>query len=697
MYVYGRIEKVDHAADGTIHVFGVASTESVDDQGEIVLADAMRAAIPGYMQFPALRSMHQLDAAGTTLTAEVGEDGLTRIEAHVVDPIAALKVKNNVFRGFSIGGRVTKRDADNPKIITGIQLNEISLVDRPANPEAVMECWKASLNDIEGSDMKPGLATIGDTPAGEKLAALNPIQIWACDHAEHRHVGKAEAVQCLEADTAAKAADAAEASDETSEAAETSEGGSGEDREDVGKAAVVDAGEPGGAESARAAADAATIERRTQEGVNEVQATIDAALKAVERGDIVLAETKVEEEGVAEDEPTAKAAEGNVPCVPGVSEDSTEIALKPPVEKTHFEVADIGIAIGTLCNVAKQMRKEAAAEGDEFDTPAKIDAVTAMLCSLAQDILDEEAAEIADGSEVDEDALILLSAKVDTLRKAGLDAAAEKLAATVEKAGAKHSARDQMLLDAAYTCCAKATGMDGCTKAVKQSFDDAKECVGAAGGKGFEEMASKSSDTLGFTMAIDGLAKGGGHTALADMAHDAISRVTKAAACSMGKAGARHSKETLVQLGKAHGYLCAAGATCDGVKKDDSGDDVGMASASADLGKALEAERADKAAVVAENAALVKALGEIVPMLNRVLQRVEDIAQAPLPAQAVARVPGTSAVSKTQDGRDPDNNTPLFTAEEIIKALPVEERPMAAMRLAHKQPMDFSSRFRSGA
>src|SRR5438309_4163891 len=216
MRLYGAISKVTPEDDGTIRVEGIASTESVDDQGEIVRAEAIRSAIPGYMQYPALREMHQLSAAGTTIEAEVDDDGVTRIVARVVDPVAISKVKNQVYRGFSIGGRVTKRDPENNKIITGIQLNEISLVDRPANPEAVMECWKASLNEIEGTNMKPGLATIGDTPAGEKLAALNPVQIWACDHTDHRHSAKSEAVRCLEADAAAKAAGVGESSDETS-------------------------------------------------------------------------------------------------------------------------------------------------------------------------------------------------------------------------------------------------------------------------------------------------------------------------------------------------------------------------------------------------------------------------------------------------------------------------------------------------
>jgi hypothetical protein len=108
MRLYGAISKVEPLDDGTVRVHGIATTEAVDDQGEIVRAAAIRAAIPDYMRFPALREMHQLSAAGTTLEAEVDDDGITRIVAHVVDPVAVSKVKNQVYRGFSIGGRVTQ-------------------------------------------------------------------------------------------------------------------------------------------------------------------------------------------------------------------------------------------------------------------------------------------------------------------------------------------------------------------------------------------------------------------------------------------------------------------------------------------------------------------------------------------------------------------------------------------------------------
>ena len=143
MRIYGEITKVEAQDDGTIRVFGTASTGAVDDADETVSPDAMKAALPAYMRFGALREMHGLTAAGATLSAEVGEDGATRIAAHVVDPVAVKKVQLGVYKGFSIGGRVLSRDPADRKVITRLKLNEISLVDRPCNPEAVIDMWKA--------------------------------------------------------------------------------------------------------------------------------------------------------------------------------------------------------------------------------------------------------------------------------------------------------------------------------------------------------------------------------------------------------------------------------------------------------------------------------------------------------------------------------------------------------------------------
>jgi hypothetical protein len=107
MRIYGQITKLEPQDDGTLKVIGVASSGAIDAADERVAPAAMKAALPDYLRFGALREMHGMSAAGATLGADVGEDGLTRIEAHVVDPLAVKKVKLGVYKGFSsaVGSR----------------------------------------------------------------------------------------------------------------------------------------------------------------------------------------------------------------------------------------------------------------------------------------------------------------------------------------------------------------------------------------------------------------------------------------------------------------------------------------------------------------------------------------------------------------------------------------------------------------
>lgn len=140
MRLYATIEKVAKRQDNTVDVVGFASSESLDSAGEIITANAMRNALPDYMKFANVREMHDATkAAGTATDAAVQADGKTYFAVHVVDPIAVLKVENGVYKGFSIAGRVLERQGNK---ITQLQLIEVSLVDRPANPDAVFTCYK---------------------------------------------------------------------------------------------------------------------------------------------------------------------------------------------------------------------------------------------------------------------------------------------------------------------------------------------------------------------------------------------------------------------------------------------------------------------------------------------------------------------------------------------------------------------------
>lgn len=142
--LFAPFSKVEESEDGTIKVWGWASTGTEDEDGETIQPDAIKAALPDYLKWGAVREMHQPKAVGTAIEADVQSDGRTWFGAHVVDPTAVKKVQNNVLKGFSVGGRITGRDEVEKSIITGIKLIEVSLVDRPANPECEIVMIKRS-------------------------------------------------------------------------------------------------------------------------------------------------------------------------------------------------------------------------------------------------------------------------------------------------------------------------------------------------------------------------------------------------------------------------------------------------------------------------------------------------------------------------------------------------------------------------
>ena len=126
--IYIPISKVDPVKH---MVYGYASTDALDSQGEVVKVDALKEALPDYMKYANIREMHRNSAVGKTKEATIDSKGLF-IGVKVVDKPAWEKVAEKVYNGFSIGGRVLTKIGDE---ITQLRLSEISLVDRPANPE----------------------------------------------------------------------------------------------------------------------------------------------------------------------------------------------------------------------------------------------------------------------------------------------------------------------------------------------------------------------------------------------------------------------------------------------------------------------------------------------------------------------------------------------------------------------------------
>lgn len=168
------IKKVD--AEERI-VEGFASTEAPDNQagvwqgqvykGDVVTAEAVKAALPDYMKWANLREMHQLSAVGVVLKAEVIEGDVEvggetyhsplHIIAKIIDDTAWRKVKEGVYKGFSIGGNVLKAVIDKigdfiVRKITQLTMVEISLADRPSNPEARIVVWKLAAVEPQAAE-----------------------------------------------------------------------------------------------------------------------------------------------------------------------------------------------------------------------------------------------------------------------------------------------------------------------------------------------------------------------------------------------------------------------------------------------------------------------------------------------------------------------------------------------------------------
>ena len=148
MKAYVPISKVDKEKR---MVYGYCSTEIEDSQGEIVEHMAIINAWSDYMEFANVREMHQPSAVGVTKESMDDNHGKW-IGVKVVDDNAWNKVKEEVYKGFSIGGKVTKKDGNR---IKEIELYEISLVDRPACEEARFEVVKFNNGKVaeKGSEL----------------------------------------------------------------------------------------------------------------------------------------------------------------------------------------------------------------------------------------------------------------------------------------------------------------------------------------------------------------------------------------------------------------------------------------------------------------------------------------------------------------------------------------------------------------
>jgi len=143
---YAAIVKQEKQEDGSLLVYGKATDDSLDIDQQICDDTWLSSAMPEWFKSGGnIREQHSSIAAGVAKEYEAKPDG-HYITALVVDPVSVKKVETGVLKGFSIGIKaprvVRDQKAANGRIVDG-QIVEVSLVDRPANPNAKLMLAKS--------------------------------------------------------------------------------------------------------------------------------------------------------------------------------------------------------------------------------------------------------------------------------------------------------------------------------------------------------------------------------------------------------------------------------------------------------------------------------------------------------------------------------------------------------------------------
>lgn len=143
-------------------VWGIATSEMVDSQGDVVDYEASKAAFPNWLGN--IREMHEPIAVGKNMETTFDDDTKqVMIGAYISESADGentwIKVKEGILQGFSIGGSVNKVKKEVAKNSAGDEvpvtrivdysLSEVSLVDNPANPEAMFVMVKSANGGLQ--------------------------------------------------------------------------------------------------------------------------------------------------------------------------------------------------------------------------------------------------------------------------------------------------------------------------------------------------------------------------------------------------------------------------------------------------------------------------------------------------------------------------------------------------------------------
>lgn len=130
--------------DGFLYVTGLVSNDALDLDQQRCDPDWLDVAVPKWAQVGNVRLMHTSHAVGKA--KEISKAGTGWNAAiKVTDKQSAIDVEEGVLTGLSIGIKnpVVEKSMSAPNgLICGGTIVEVSLVDRPANPECILEMAK---------------------------------------------------------------------------------------------------------------------------------------------------------------------------------------------------------------------------------------------------------------------------------------------------------------------------------------------------------------------------------------------------------------------------------------------------------------------------------------------------------------------------------------------------------------------------
>ncbi|MCX5209810.1 hypothetical protein OG689_10990 [Kitasatospora sp. NBC_00240] len=155
-YAWAPITKTVREDDGTLLVYGPAASSALDRDQQRLDSTWLDSAMPRWMaEGGGVREQHDSKrAVGVGVGLSKGDDGTHLLAARIVDPVAVKKIEHGVLRGFSVGiknPRIEMGKADAPNgLVIGGDVIEVSVVDRPANPECRFDMAKAdSAGDLQ--------------------------------------------------------------------------------------------------------------------------------------------------------------------------------------------------------------------------------------------------------------------------------------------------------------------------------------------------------------------------------------------------------------------------------------------------------------------------------------------------------------------------------------------------------------------